>query len=49
MEDDQHREELPPPIPVFLGQGMEPGVDLTDSAALDDLLNAESDRNLLDG
>ena len=31
-----------PPIPVFRGQGMQPGVDLTDNAALEDLMNAES-------
>ena len=31
-----------PPIPVFRGQGVQPGVDLTDAAALEDLLNAES-------
>ena len=30
-----------PPIPVFRGQGVQPGVDLTDSAALEDLMNAE--------
>ena len=31
-----------PPIPVFHGQGVQPGVDLTDNAALEDLMNAES-------
>lgn len=30
-----------PPIPVFHGQGVQPGVDLTDKAALEDLMNAE--------
>ena len=30
-----------PPIPVFHGQGLQPGVDLTDNAALEDLMNAE--------
>ena len=30
-----------PPIPVFHGQGTQPGVDLTDSAALRDLMDAE--------
>lgn len=30
-----------PPLPVFRGQGMQPGVDLTDNAALEDLLNAK--------
>ena len=32
----------PPPIPVFRGRGVQPGVDLTDNAALEDLMNAES-------
>ncbi len=31
-----------PPIPIFHGQGLQPGVDLTDNAALEDLMNAES-------
>ncbi|MYN64666.1 MAG: DUF2191 domain-containing protein [Acidobacteria bacterium] len=31
-----------PPIPVFRGQGVQPGVDLTDNAALEDRMNAES-------
>lgn len=30
-----------PRIPIFRGQGMQPGVDLTNSAGLEDLLNAE--------
>ncbi len=30
-----------PPIPVFRGRGVQPGVDLTDNAALEDLMNAE--------
>ena len=30
-----------PRIPVFHGQGMQPGVDLTNNAGLEDLLNAE--------
>ena len=30
-----------PPIPVFDGQGTQPGVDLTDSAALRDIMDAE--------
>ena len=25
MEDDLQRDELPPPIPVFRGQGVQPG------------------------
>ena len=44
MEDDRHPGGLPPPIPVFRGQGVQPGVDLTDNAALEDRMNAESDR-----
>ena len=31
-----------PPIPVFRGQGVQPGVDLTDNAALEGLMDAES-------
>ena len=31
-----------PPLPVFRGQGVQPGVDLTDNAALLDILDAES-------
>ncbi len=31
-----------PPIPVFDGQGVQPGVDLTDSAALRDIMDAKS-------
>ena len=31
-----------PPIPVFHGDGVQPGVDLTDNAALEDLMNADS-------
>ena len=30
-----------PPIPVFGGRGVQPGVDLTDSAALRNLMDAE--------
>ena len=30
-----------PPIPVFRGQGLQPGVDLTDNAALERIMNAE--------
>lgn len=30
-----------PPIPVLHGHGVQPGVDLTDNAALEDLMNAE--------
>lgn len=30
-----------PPIPVFGGQGVQPGVDLTDNAALRDIMDAE--------
>ena len=32
----------PPAIPVFRGRGVQPGVDLTDNAGLEDLMNAES-------
>lgn len=31
-----------PPIPVFRGEGVQPGVDLTDGAALRDIMDAES-------
>lgn len=31
-----------PPIPVFRGRGVQTGVDLTDNAALEDLMNAQS-------
>ncbi len=34
----------PPPIPLFHGRGTQPGVDLTDNASLEDLMNAESRR-----
>ena len=30
-----------PPIPVFRGVGVQPGVDLTDNAALEELMNAK--------
>ena len=30
-----------PPLPVFGGQGVQPGVDLADSAALRDIMDAE--------
>ncbi len=30
-----------PPIPVFGGRGVQPGVDLTDSAALRNVMDAE--------
>lgn len=30
-----------PPIPVFRGQGLQPGVDLTDNAALQAIMDAE--------
>ena len=30
-----------PPIPVFRGQGVQPGVDLTDNAALQAIMDAE--------
>ena len=31
-----------PPIPVFRGRGVQPGVDPTDNAALEAIMNAES-------
>ena len=31
----------PPPIPVFRGRGVQPGVDLTDNVALEDMMDAE--------
>ena len=31
-----------PPIPVFRGRGVQPGVDLTDNAALEGIMDAES-------
>ena len=31
----------PPQIPVFRGHGVQPGVDLTDNAALEAIMNAE--------
>ena len=30
-----------PPIPVFRGRGVRPGVDLTDNAALEAIMNAD--------
>ena len=32
----------PPPVPVFYGQGVQPGVDLTDNATLEELMGAKS-------
>ena len=32
-----------PPIPVLHGSGLQPGVDLTDNAALKDLMNTRPD------
>ena len=31
----------PPPIPVFRGRGVQPGVDLTNNAALETLMHAK--------
>lgn len=31
-----------PPIPVFKGKGVQPGVDLTDNSATEDLMDARS-------
>ena len=36
----QHSDALP--IPVFSGLGVQPGVDLTDNSATEDLMNARS-------
>ena len=30
-----------PPVPVFRGRGVQPGVDLTDNAALEAIMDAE--------
>ncbi len=30
-----------PPLPIFRGQGVQPGVDLTDNAALEELMDAK--------
>ncbi len=35
------RRSDPPPIPVFRGRGVQAGVDLTDNAALEDMMDAE--------
>lgn len=35
-----HAPSDPPPIPVFRGRGVQPGVDLTDNAALEDMMDA---------
>ena len=48
VEDKRHREESGPPTPIFRGQGVQPGVDLTDNAALEDVMNADSDPRPLD-
>ena len=31
-----------PPIPLFRGQGVQPGVDFTDNATLEELMDAKS-------
>lgn len=31
-----------PPIPVFRGSGVQPGVDLTDNSALENIMDAKS-------
>ena len=41
LSDPKRRVADPPPIPILHGHGMQPGVDLTDNAALEDLMNAE--------
>ena len=42
LEGPVHAVAGAPPIPVFRGQGVQPGVDLTDNAALEAIMNAES-------
>ena len=42
LSDAPRGRAIGPPIPVFRGEGVRPGVDLTDNAALEDLMNAES-------
>ena len=34
--------KCPQPVPIFRGQGVQPGVDLTDNAALEELMRATS-------
>ena len=41
LEDPGRGASEDPPIPSFRGRGMQPGVDLTDNAALEALMNAE--------
>ena len=36
-----HARSDAPPIPVFRGRGVRPGVDLTDNVALEDMMDAE--------
>ena len=42
LSDSWRQRSDAPPIPVFSGRGVQPGVDLTDKAALEDLMNEES-------
>ena len=41
LENPNRRVSDDPPIPSFRGRGTQPGVDLTDNAALEALMNAE--------
>ena len=41
LDDPGRGAGLDPPIPVFRGKGVRPGVDLTDNAALEALMDAE--------
>lgn len=38
------RRRKPAPLPVFSGHGLQPGVDLTDSAALLEIMDADAGR-----
>ena len=42
LADPPHTVADAPPLPVFRGQGVQPGVDLTDNASLEAIMNAES-------
>ena len=37
----RHAASQAPPIPVFRGRGVQAGVDLTDNAALEDIMHAK--------
>ncbi|MDE0107734.1 MAG: type II toxin-antitoxin system VapB family antitoxin [Bryobacterales bacterium] len=42
LSDSSRQLSDAPPIPVFCGLGVQPGVDLADNAALEDLMSARS-------